>query len=55
MPGAWLRWQINYRFSGYSRDWTYRLDTLNIAFGPAPTNLFLGTPTHHVDELAALH
>jgi hypothetical protein len=53
--GEWLRWQVNYRFAGtHGGDWTYRLDTLNIANGPAPTDLFLGTPTHHVDERAAL-
>ncbi|NXY94777.1 hypothetical protein HYE82_10305 [Streptomyces sp. BR123] len=53
--GEWLRWQVNYRFAGTcSGDWTYRLDTLNIANGPAPTDLFLGAPTTHVDERAAL-
>ncbi|MFD7629614.1 hypothetical protein ACFV7Q_26910 [Streptomyces sp. NPDC059851] len=56
--GEWLRWQVNHRFAGTcSGDWTYRLDTLNIAHGPAPTaptDLFLGTPTRHVDERAAL-
>ena len=54
-PGDWLRWQINYRFAGtHDGDWTYQLDTLNIAHGPAPANLFLGTPHHHVNELATL-
>jgi hypothetical protein len=58
-PGEWLRWQINYRFSQtHSGEWTYRLDTLNIAHadtqGPAPADLFLGTPDHHVNELATL-
>ncbi|MFI8281232.1 hypothetical protein ACIGBH_41570 [Streptomyces sp. NPDC085929] len=53
--GEWLRWQVNYRFAGSHGDaWTYRLDTLNIAYGPASTDLFMGTPTHHVNELAAL-
>lgn len=51
--GEWLRWQVNYRFAG-THGWTYRLDTLNLANGPAPTDHFLGTPTHHVDERAAL-
>jgi len=50
----WLRWQINYRFAGTSGDWRYRLDTLNISHGPAPTNLFLGIPSHNVNELAHL-
>jgi hypothetical protein len=40
--------------AGTSGDWIYRLDTLNIAYGPAPTDIFLGEPTRHVDELAAL-
>ncbi|MFD8289595.1 hypothetical protein ACFV2B_15480 [Streptomyces lavendulae] len=53
--GEWLRWQVNYRFAGSHGDaWTYRLDTFNIAYGPAPTDLFLGTPTQRVNELAAL-
>lgn len=51
--GEWLRWQVNYRFAG-NDEWTYRLDTLNIAYGPTQADLFLGTPTHHVDELATL-
>ncbi|MFD9408662.1 hypothetical protein ACFWBN_16830 [Streptomyces sp. NPDC059989] len=51
-----MRWQVNYRFAGSHGDaWTYRLDTLNLAYGPAaPTDLFMGDPTHHVCELAAL-
>ncbi len=54
-PGDWLRWQVNYRFAGtHDEEWTYRLDTLNVAYGPAPVNLFLGSPTHRVNELAAL-
>jgi hypothetical protein len=52
--GEWLRWQVNYRFSGRLGDWTYRLDTLNISHGQAPTDLFLGTPAHQVSELAHL-
>jgi hypothetical protein len=52
-PGEWLRWQVNYRFSGY-HGWSYRLDTYNVGYGPARADLFLGTPTHHVDELATL-
>ncbi|WP_326797038.1 hypothetical protein [Streptomyces sp. NBC_01808] len=53
--GEWLRWQVNYRFAGtHGDEWTYRLDTLNIAYGPTATDLFLSTPTHSVDELATL-
>jgi hypothetical protein len=53
--GQWLRWQVNYRFNGsHGDEWTYRLDTLNIVYGTATADLFLGTPTHHIDELAAL-
>ncbi|HEX6360447.1 hypothetical protein [Actinophytocola sp.] len=52
-PGEWLRWQVNFRFSGY-HEWSYRLDTYNAGYGPAQADLFLGTPTHHVDELAIL-
>ncbi|MER6672838.1 hypothetical protein [Streptomyces sp. NPDC000983] len=54
-PGQWLRWQVNYRFAGSNGgDWTYRLDTLNLAHGPVPVDVFLGTPTRLVQELAAL-
>lgn len=52
-PGEWVRWQINYRFSGM-QDWSYRLDTINVAYGTAPADLFLGRPTRRVSELAAL-
>ncbi|GAB3668658.1 hypothetical protein GCM10027589_35300 [Actinocorallia lasiicapitis] len=53
--GAWLRWQINYRFVGASSGhWFYRLDTFNIAHGPAAPELFLGTPDRVVDERARL-
>lgn len=53
--GEWLRWQVNYRFAGtHGGEWTYRLDTLNIAYGAASAELFLGTPTRAVNELAAL-
>jgi hypothetical protein len=54
LRGQWLRWQVNYRFAVPTGEWRYRLDTLNISHGPAPTNLFLETPTYHVNELAAL-
>ncbi len=50
-PGQWLQWQINYRFGGgWSETWTYRLDTFNVAYGPASSDVFLGTPTRCVDE-----
>ncbi|MER5890593.1 hypothetical protein ABT160_42775 [Streptomyces sp. NPDC001941] len=53
--GEWLRWQVNYRFTGtHGGEWTYRLDTLNIAYGTAAADLFLGTPTRSFSELAAL-
>jgi hypothetical protein len=55
-PGDWLRWQVNYRFGPETDggEWTYRLDTLNVAHGPAPVNLFLGPPSRRVSELATL-
>lgn len=53
--GEWIRWQINYRFVYFcSGDWSYRLDTLNLAYGEHDTNVFLGTPTRFVDERARL-
>jgi hypothetical protein len=52
VPGQWVRWQLNYRFSSAAgvRDWSYWLDTFNIAFGPVTADVFLGTPDFHVDE-----
>lgn len=53
--GEWLRWQVNYRFAGTCNgEWTYRMETLNVAHGPASVGIFLGIPTHHVKELASL-
>jgi hypothetical protein len=53
--GQWLRWQINYRIPGMCcADGTYRLDTLNLAYGKVSTNVFQGTPSRHVDERAYL-
>jgi len=54
--GEWVRWQVNYRFSNsWEDDWTYRLDTLNLLYGPAGSrDLFLGEPTYTVSELASL-
>ncbi|AUY53869.1 hypothetical protein [Streptomyces sp. CB01881] len=51
-PGQWVRWQLNYRFSSAAgvRDWSYWLDTFNIAYGPAGPGLFLTEPTVLVDE-----
>ncbi|HWS31555.1 MAG TPA: hypothetical protein VN408_02305 [Actinoplanes sp.] len=52
-PGEWLRWQVNYRMSWPLIEggrWAYRLDTLNIAVGPADRELFFGEPTRHIDE-----
>lgn len=50
-PGEWLRWLINYRFVGSrGSQWWYRLDTLNLAYGHVMADLFLGKPTHQVDE-----
>lgn len=51
--GEWLRWQVNYRFGQAclcGNDWSYRLDTVNVALAPAAPDLFLGPPTRHVDE-----
>ncbi|MBB1157256.1 MULTISPECIES: hypothetical protein [Amycolatopsis] len=53
--GEWLRWQVNYRLTGVCcGEWHYRLDTLNVAYGPVSRELFLGTPSHLVDELGIL-
>lgn len=57
-PGQWLRWHINYRFSGgcqCGEEWSYRLDTLNLAHGPVAVDTFLGEPHHLVDEPGFLH
>lgn len=55
-PGQWLRWQLNYRFSSAAgvRDWSYWLDTFNIAYGPVDADVFLSEPTVHVDEQGPL-
>ncbi|MBK3568901.1 MULTISPECIES: hypothetical protein [unclassified Streptomyces] len=52
VPGQWVRWQLNYRFSSAAgvRDWSYWLDTFNVAYGPVTADVFLGTPAFHVDE-----
>lgn len=52
VPGQWVRWHLNYRFSSASgmQDWSYWMDTFNIAYGPVDADVFLGTPTRLVDE-----
>lgn len=54
--GEWLRWQITYRRASLNGVglWYYRLDTLNIAYGPVTADVFLGTPSCFVDERAQL-
>jgi hypothetical protein len=54
--GEWLRWQITYRHASALGlgPWYYRLDTLNIAYGPVAADVFLGTPTRLVDERVQL-
>ncbi|MEU1942137.1 hypothetical protein ABZ554_06775 [Streptomyces sp. NPDC020125] len=51
-PGQWVRWQLNYRFSSAAgiRDWSYWLDTFNVAYGPVDPDVFLSEPTVLVDE-----
>jgi hypothetical protein len=51
-PGQWLRWQLNYRFSSAAgvRDWSYWLDTFNVAYGPVSADVFLSAPTVFIDE-----
>lgn len=49
--GEWVRWQVNYRYTNpYRGDWSYALDTLNIAYGPVVRDAFLGEATYYVDE-----
>jgi hypothetical protein len=53
--GQWLRWQINYRFTHQcTGNWLYRSDTLNIAHGPVPVDVFLTEPHQSIDERAYL-
>ncbi|MFE6840134.1 hypothetical protein ACFVFI_35570 [Streptomyces sp. NPDC057705] len=50
-PGQWVRWQLNYRFGGAGHgDWSYWLDTFNVAYGPVEPDVFLSEPTVLVDE-----
>ncbi|MQS09356.1 hypothetical protein FNX48_019885 [Streptomyces sp. IF17] len=52
LPGQWVRWQLNYRFSSMVgiRDWSYWLDTFNVAYGPVDREVFLSEPGVVVDE-----
>ncbi|MGP3988395.1 hypothetical protein [Streptomyces sp. 3N207] len=56
LPGQWVRWQLNYRFSSAAgmQDWSYWLDTFNIAYGPMDAEAFLAAPTVSVDERGPL-
>ncbi|MFJ8965970.1 hypothetical protein ACIRG5_41930 [Lentzea sp. NPDC102401] len=51
-PGQWVRWHLNYRFSSASgmQDWSYWLDTFNIAYGSVEDDVFVGAPSRLVDE-----
>ncbi|MFF7178214.1 hypothetical protein [Streptomyces sp. NPDC008121] len=55
-PGQWVRWQLNYRFSSAAgvRDWSYWMDTFNIAYGPVDADVFLSEPTVYMDERGPL-
>ncbi|HEY2794554.1 MAG TPA: hypothetical protein VGJ28_19495 [Micromonosporaceae bacterium] len=56
-PGEWLRWQVNFRFSTPTTadgGWSYRLETLNLAYGTTTPDLFTGAPTKFIDERAHL-
>ncbi|WP_166641076.1 hypothetical protein [Amycolatopsis sp. SID8362] len=51
LPGEWIRWQVNMRFGATCQcgsDWSYRLETLNLAYGSVAD--FAGTPTRSVIE-----
>lgn len=50
-PGEWLRWQVNQRFGSTCSSgiaWSYRLETLNLAYGRRAD--FSGKPTRTVIE-----
>ncbi|MGW7522413.1 hypothetical protein [Streptomyces sp. NPDC054783] len=51
-PGKWLRRQLNHRSSSASgmADWSYSLDTFNVAYGAVERDVFLGEPAVLVDE-----
>ncbi|QKW23584.1 hypothetical protein HUT16_34825 [Kitasatospora sp. NA04385] len=52
LPGQWVRWQLNFRFSSSAgaQDWSYWLDTFNVAYGPVDAGVFRAEPTVLVDE-----
>ncbi|TDP96213.1 hypothetical protein [Labedaea rhizosphaerae] len=53
--GSWVRWMLNYRLVDTSTgEWSYRAETLNLAYGPVGADVFLGEPTHLVDERMSL-
>jgi hypothetical protein len=52
-PRQWVRWVVNYRFSGY-RGWSYAQVTMNVANGDVAVDVFLGEPTVTIDERASL-
>ncbi|MFD7448743.1 hypothetical protein [Kitasatospora sp. NPDC059827] len=56
VPGQWVRWQLNYRFSSAAgmQDWSYWLDTFNVAYGPVTADVFLSEPTVFIDERGLL-
>jgi hypothetical protein len=35
-------------------EWVYRLDTLNVAYGPVAPDAFLSVPARYIKELASL-
>ncbi len=51
--GQWLRWVIRL-VDSRTGEWSYRLDTLNLAYGPVVADVFLGEPFHTVDERSSL-
>ncbi|MER8062726.1 MULTISPECIES: hypothetical protein [unclassified Streptomyces] len=55
-PGQWVRWQLNYRFGSAAgiRNWSYWMDTFNIAYGSVEADVFLSEPTVCVDERGPL-
>ncbi|MQY08422.1 hypothetical protein [Actinomadura macrotermitis] len=52
-PRQTLRWRINHRIVA-EWGWYYRLDTLNVAYGPFSGEVFLRPPEHRVDERVLL-
>ncbi|WP_033222593.1 hypothetical protein [Kitasatospora phosalacinea] len=52
LPGQWVRRQLNHRFSSAAgvRDWSYRLDTFDVGYGPVDAGAFRSAPTVLVDQ-----